>query len=122
MQGNSQTKSEENKAIVPANPANVQIIEHGRDIHMFKITETEINELCSAYLSIDFGLFTLCTGMFVAFLITLLTTQMSDKVFATFVALISVSLLGMIFFGFRTIRQRKLIKMRAKGIMESRRI
>jgi glucan phosphoethanolaminetransferase (alkaline phosphatase superfamily) len=108
--------------IEPANPSQVQIIEHGRDIHMFKITDAEIDELCSEYMSIDFGLFTLCIGICVAFIIALITAQMSDKIFATFIAVAFVSLLGVIFFGFRTFRVRQRVEKRAKQIKESGRI
>ena len=108
--------------IVPVDPSQVQIIEHGRDIHMYRITETEIDELCSEYMSIDFGLFTLCIGVFIAFIIALITAQMSDKVFATFVAIAVVSLLGTIFFGVRTIRLRRKLKRRAEDIKTSRQI
>jgi uncharacterized protein YacL len=122
MSENKQITPKQSSAIVPANPADVQIIEHGRDIHMFKITEAEIDELCSEYMSIDFGLFTLCIGICVAFIIALITAQMSDKVFATFIAVTFVSFLGVIFFGFRALGLRRQVKERAKRIKESRKI
>ena len=89
---------------------------------MFKITDAEIDELCSEYMSIDFGLFTLCIGICVAFIIALITAQMSDRLFATFIAVAFVSFLGVIFFGFRTLRVRQRVKERAKQIKESRKI
>jgi uncharacterized protein YacL len=108
--------------IEPAKPTQVQIIEHGRDIHMFRITDTEIDELCADYMSIDFGLFTLCIGICIAFIISLVTADLSNKVFATFVAIVLASFLGIIFFGLRTLRSRKQLKERAKRIKESRKI
>lgn len=107
---------------MPAKPSEVQIIEHGRDIHMFKITDLEIDELVTNYMSIDFGLFALCIGIFIAFLVALATAQLSDKVFATFVALILVAFLGTIFFGFRARRERQRAKQRVQQIKESRKI
>lgn len=107
-------------AIVPANPADVQIIEHGRDIHMYKVTEPEINELMASYMSIDFGLFTLCVGTFVALSLALITVpQLPDRIFSVFIALVFASLLGMIFFGFRTWIERRRVNQRIKQIKES---
>ncbi len=108
--------------IEPAPPGQIQIIEHGRDIHMYKITDTEIDELCSEYVSADFGLFTLCAGILVAFIIALLTTQMSDRVFATFVAISFASLIGTIFFGLRTLRVKRVVRQRAEQIKASRQV
>ena len=108
--------------IEPAQPGQVQIIEHGRDIHMYKITDTEINELCSGYTSIDFGLFTLCVGICLMLILSLLTTQMSDRMFATFNAIAFVAFLGIIFFGFRTRRINQRVRERAQQIKESRQI
>jgi uncharacterized protein YacL len=108
--------------IKPVKTGQIQVIEHVRDIHMYSLTGSEIDELCSEYASIDFGLFTLCIGLLVAFIIALITTQMNDKVFATFVALTFGSLLGSIFFGVRTLKRKKQAKQRAEEIKKSREI
>ncbi|GEM_PF-7050040 len=90
---------------------------------MFNLTEPEIDGFVSDFPSIDFGLFTLCVGVFVAFLIVLVTvTQIPVMVFAAFIALLAVSLLGMLFFGYRTFRERRRAQGRIKQIKESRRI
>jgi hypothetical protein len=108
--------------IRPANPADVQVIDHGRDIHIYRLTDIEVKELCSGYTSLDFGLFTLCAGFLVAFSIALATTQMSDKLFAAFSAIIAISSLGGLFFGARTLKERQRLKSRAQQIMGTRRI
>ena len=89
---------------------------------MYKITDTEIDELCSEYTSIDFGLFTLCIGVLIAFVVALVTAQTSDKVFAAFIAITFVSFLGSLFFGLRTLRVKRKVQERAKQIKESRQI
>lgn len=108
--------------IEPVKSGQVQIIGHARDIHMYSLTDREIDQLCSEYASIDFGLFTLCIGLLVAFVIALFTSQMSDRVFATFIALVSVSLLGAVFFGSRAHRRKREAQERAQRIKESREI
>ena len=108
--------------IEPAKPGQVQIIVHERAIHVYNITDTEVDDLCSGYASIDFGLFTLCVGICVALLTALFTVQMSDKVFAAFASIAFTCLLGMIVFGFRTLRVRRQLKQRAEHIKASRRL
>jgi threonine/homoserine/homoserine lactone efflux protein len=90
---------------------------------MFTVTEPEIDEFATGNLSIDFGLFTLCVGVFVAFLVVVTTvTQIPDKIFATFVALLFVSVLGIVFFGYRTWRERRRSQQRIAQIKESRKV
>jgi hypothetical protein len=102
--------------IEPAKPGQTQIIEHKRDIHTYTITDTEIDDLCSGYTSLDFGLFTLSIGIFVAFVVALATTQMSDIVFATFIAITIAAYVGIIFFGIRTYQVMRRVKRRAQQI------
>lgn len=102
--------------IEPVEQGQAQIIPHVRDIHTYPITEQEINDLCSQYMSPDFGFFSLSIGILIALVVALLTTQMSDRVFATFVAVAIVAFVGVIFFGFRTLKELKRVKKRADEI------
>jgi hypothetical protein len=102
--------------IEPAKPGQTQIIKHRRDIHTYTITDAEIDDLRSGYASPDFGLFTLSIGIFIGFVIALATTQMSDIVFATFIAITIAAYVGIIFFGIRTYQLMRRAKQRAQQI------
>ena len=89
---------------------------------MYKLTDIEIDELVASYMSIDFGLFALCVGMLIAFLVAITTAQLSDRMFAVFIALVLVSSLGIAFFGPRAWRERQRAKQHVKHIKESRKV
>lgn len=104
----------------PGKVSSIQVIQHGRDIHIFPITESEIDELVCAHSSISLVLFSLCAGVLISFLISIFTIQLEDRVFAVFIAIIVVSLLMGIWFGFRALQEWRKINKRAEEIKKSR--
>ena len=102
--------------IEPAKPGQTNIISHIRDIHTYPVTDSEIDDLCSGYMSVDFGFFTLSIGVFISFIVTLVTTQMSDRVFATFVAITVIAFVGIIVFGIKTRNMVHRVKQRSEQI------
>jgi hypothetical protein len=102
--------------IRPANPADIQIIPHGRDIHMFQVTESEMSDFEAGYASVDFGLLALCFGVLSTLVVALVTVRLSVMMLAAFVAVASVSFLGTLFFGLRTWKERQRVKLRIAEI------
>lgn len=102
--------------IEPAAPGQTNIIPHMRDIHTYAVTDSEIDELCSEYMSVDFGLCTLFVGILVAFIVALVSTQMSDRVFAVFIAVAITAFALIIVFGIRTHRGRGRVRRRLEEI------
>jgi hypothetical protein len=83
----------------------VEIISHGRKIHMYSVTDTELNSLQDSGLSatIDVALFTLSVGVFSTSIVTISTVDISDaKVFASYIAAAIVTALSTIYFGLRS--------------------
>ena len=108
--------------IIPGKSLDVQVITHARDIHVYYVAEPELEELLSGYNPIYLSLFTLCVGVFFGFLVSLFTTQLSDRMFAVFIAILFVSFLMAILFGSRALRERKKAEERVKSIKENRKI
>ena len=104
----------------PSKLSSIQVIQHGSDIHIFPITESEIEELLCGHSSISLVLFSLCVGVLISFLITVFTIQLEDRVFAVFIAIIVVSFLMGIWFGFRALQEWRKINKRAEEIKKSR--
>jgi hypothetical protein len=96
----------------------VQLIEHGRDIHMYRVTDIELDILKSCYDSWSLGFCTLCLGAFIGFLIPLVTVQLSDRMCAIFVSLTVISGILTFFFGSRWLRDRKEANHHIKQIKE----
>lgn len=108
--------------IIPASSAGVQLTVHRRVIHVYPITDDELNEFSLSHTSIDFGLLSLCIGVIVPLLIVLLTTQLADKIFVTFICLAAIFAVLAIFFGYRALQQRQRIKERIDKIKSDREI
>jgi len=103
-------------AIAPAKPNETTVVEHPRELHMYRITESEIDQLISTNDPICLGLFTLCVGSFISFLTALFTAQTSDRVNAAFVAIIIVTGILSIYFGWKTWQARNQSSQRVKDI------
>jgi hypothetical protein len=97
-------------------PEDMVVVEHGRKLHVFKVTEAEIDELASAPDSICFGLCTLCIGTFASFLISLITVQLSDRLHATFLGVVIATGGLTLLFGWQTIRERRQSKKLVKRL------
>ena len=95
-----------------------QLIKHGRDIHMYGITDVELDVLKSNYNSWSFGFCALCLGIFIGFFIPLVTVQLSDRMCAIFVAVTIASGGLALFSGIRFGIDRGEAKRRIKQIKE----
>ena len=104
--------------IEPADTQSVHVIEHVRDIHLYQITETELDSLKSNFDSLSLGFCSMCLGALIGFLVPLVTAPLSDKMFAVFVSLTVVLLLLTVFFGAKWLSDRKAAKKRIKQIQE----
>jgi len=89
---------------------------------MYAVSEPELNDLVSGYSSVNLALFGISFGAALSFGIALLTTHAvaSDRVFASFVALLAVSLGLSLFFGWRAIVDRQAADRRIRQIVSNR--
>jgi hypothetical protein len=88
----------------PQPPGAVEIITHGRKLHMYSVTDPELESLRESGLSatVDMSLFALCGGILVTLIITLSTVDIKDaKTFAAYVGASIVSAIFSIWFGAR---------------------
>lgn len=108
--------------ISPAMSSDVQLIEHGRDIHMFRITDVELDALTTSHHSLNLFFFSLCLGALIVFVITLVTIALPDRTFATFIALTVLSVLLGIYFGLKALGERRQINRGIRQIRESRKV
>jgi len=119
-------------AHVPTRPAGkivvarrgVNIIEHEREFHMFRVTTGELDRLAEGFGSIHLALFGVAAGGFTGVLIGLLTgySTMDPKVAGVFVGLLAATLLGSIYFGVQAKRDRDRALADITAIKEARRI
>ncbi len=73
-----------------------------RQLRMCFVEESELENIATIG-GLNFGFLGVCLGALISFGIVLTTATIdSPKVFAAYVALAAVSLLGSVFFGFRT--------------------
>lgn len=91
--------------IATAEEGGIRIVTHGRELHMFRVTEDELDNLETAgnYKALDVALFALCVGIFASFLITLFTDPppVGSLAADAFVTVTVVTGLGSGFFGIR---------------------
>lgn len=74
-----------------------------RRIRMFSISEDELDNLASGYSSIDQVMFGITAGGLISFVIVFLTVPLQGNALSIAVALLAVSLLGVVTFGLRVI-------------------
>ncbi|MBI4282651.1 MAG: hypothetical protein HY672_04105 [Chloroflexi bacterium] len=96
--------------ILPSGAGRIAIVEHGRDIHVHRVTEPELDGLTSGYNSVHLAFFTLCLGLLIGFLTTLLTVDLPDRKAAIFVAGIIVTAIMGLYFGAMTLKERVALK------------
>jgi hypothetical protein len=109
--------------IVVANRG-VNIIEHEREFHMYRVTATELDRFAEGFGSVHLALFGIAAGGFIGVLIGLLTgySTMDPKVVAIFVGLLSATLLGSMYFGVQARRDRNRALKDVRDIKQARRI
>jgi hypothetical protein len=93
--------------IEPADAQIIHVIEHGRNIHMFRLTEVELDSLKSNFDSLSLGFCSMCLGAFIGFIVPLVTVPLSDKMFAIFISLSVLLFVLTIFFGIKWYSDRK---------------
>jgi hypothetical protein len=96
----------------------VQLIEHGRDIHMYRVTDIELDVLKSNYESSNLNFWQLCLGIFIGFLVPLLTVQLSDRMCAIFSGVTFASGISALSFGIKWGKGRAEAKQHIKQIKE----
>ena len=97
----------------------VEIITHGRKLHMYSVTDPELNSLRESGLSatVDLSLFALCSGILVTLIVTLSTVDIKDaKTFAAYVAAMIASGIFTIWFGARAAIAWRSAKAKLKEI------
>lgn len=110
------------EGIVPAKPSQVHVIEHTRELHMHSLTDTELDDFAAGYNSIHLIFFSLCLGALIPFVTTLFSVDLSDRTFAVFVSLTTVSFILAVYFGVRALIDRRRIIRRINKIRGSRQI
>ena len=91
----------------------VNIVIHQRDVHMYQVTEQEIDSLneSGGYKTLDIALFSMCFGILVAVIITITTVDISNpKTYAAYVGSSILFGIGSIFFGIRSLLAWRAMK------------
>jgi uncharacterized protein YacL len=80
------------------------VVQVPAEIVMYNVSEPELDALVkgASSNSIHLAFLGISIGAFLAFGIVLLTVQLDTKLFATFIALLAVSILSLAYFGIRT--------------------
>jgi thiol:disulfide interchange protein len=99
-----QTPENQPLTIIQSQVPTVTIIQVPARVVMFNVTEQELDAIASASPQTELALVGMAFGAFIAFLVVILTVQLSDRVMATFVALTVVSFALALFFGLSTLR------------------
>jgi hypothetical protein len=102
-----------------ADKRGVNIVLHQRDVHMYQITEHEIDAIneSSGYKTLDIALFSMCFGVFIALMITLTTVEIADpKMYSSYVAGAALFAIGSVFFGIRSLLAWRAMKVRIRQI------
>jgi hypothetical protein len=97
----------------------INIVIHQRDVHMYQITEHEIDALneSSGYKTLDIALFSMCFGVFIALLITLTTVDITEpRLYASYIGGASLFALGAVFFGIRSFLAGNALKNQIRRI------
>jgi hypothetical protein len=102
--------------IEPADAQVIHVIEHGRSIHMFLLTEVELDSLKSNFDSLSLGFCSSCLGAFIGFIVPLITVPLSDQMFSLFVSLSVLLFILTIFFGIKWYSDRKAAIKRIRQI------
>lgn len=89
---------------VPQQEPGLSIVTHARELHVFRLTEEELDAICAAgnYKTLDLAMLCLCVGVFATLAVVLVTVDIPNiKIFSTLVSLTVVSLVGALAFGVR---------------------
>lgn len=84
----------------------VEVISHSRKLHMYPVTDGELDSLQESGWSatIDLSMFSLCIGILVTLIVTITTVDISNsKIFSAYVAVTVGMGLASLFFGSRSI-------------------
>lgn len=120
MENNRPIVAEESGGwLSPDRGGGVNIVVHQRDVHMYQVTEHEIDAIneSSGYKTLDIALFSMCFGVFIALLITLTTVDIADpKLYASYIAGVSLFAIGAVFFGIRSFLAGSSLKSQIRRI------
>ena len=110
--------------IVVARHGGVNIIEHEREFHMYRVTDAELDRFAEGFGSVHLALFGVAAGGFIGVLIGLLTgyTTMDPKIVGAFFGLAAATLLGSIYFGAQARQDRDRALKDVRNIKKARRI
>jgi hypothetical protein len=114
----------ENKSLVsqiraetPESPVTIEVMP--RRAVMYRLFEPELERLGSNQSSVHLAFFTLCVGVAIGFGTTLLTVDIaSARIFAAFVALFAISMIGAAFFGVMAKREHQNAQREIQRIKE----
>ena len=89
----------------PADDRVITVVTHPRELHMYQVTDDELNNLETAgnYKTLDIALFALCLGISFSFVIALFSAPPPPGSISLYVFLVMaiVTTIGAVFFGFR---------------------
>jgi len=101
-------------------PLTVTVIQVPAEVVMYNVSEQDLDNLVDNNPSLHFGFLGLSLGALISFGLTLLTTTLGDKLFATFVALTALSGFLSIYFGVRSAKEWHIVKQRLERIKARR--
>jgi hypothetical protein len=100
----------------------VNVVTHGREVHMYQITEDELDGICNTgnLKTLGLSMFTLCTGIAISLYITLKTVDISDpKAHAEFTSGLFVAIIAAVFFAGMTVIEWSRSKRTLKRIRKN---
>jgi hypothetical protein len=118
VESNTDFSSSSEPGIEPADGQVIHVIEHGRSIHMFRLTELELDTLKSNFDSLSLGFCSMCLGAFIGFIVPLVTVPLTDKMFAIFISLSVLLAILTLFFGVKWYSDRKAAIKRIRKIQD----
>jgi hypothetical protein len=96
------------------------IVQVPAEIVMYNVSEPELEALASGSHSIHLVFFGISLGALIAFAITIITAQLEVRLFATFIALLAVSILATAYFSVKTITDIRANNRRLNHIKQRR--
>ncbi len=97
----------------------VEIVSHPRQLHVFHVTEDELNSVqeVGQATSLDIALACLCIGILVTLIVTISTVEIDGpKMYAAYISSLLLMLVLSLFFGVRTFLGIKRAKTKLKEL------
>jgi hypothetical protein len=106
----------------PTGVGGVSVVTHGREVHMYQVTDDELDGLCNTgnLKTLGLTMFALCVGAALTIYITIKTVDIKDPItHAEFTSGLLVAVIGAVFFAGMTLIEWNRSKKTLKRIRKS---